>query len=76
MTENVTQAVARDVLAHALVRLEREGYRVVGHVHDEVLIEGVHDVGEVARVMCADSGWNSGLPLGAEGYVTKRYRKE
>ena len=65
MTENVTQAVARDVLAHALVRLESAGYRVVGHVHDEVLIEGVHDV-----------GWNAGLPLGAEGYVTERYRKE
>ena len=76
LTENVTQAVARDVLAHALVRLESAGYRVVGHVHDEVLIEGVHDVGEVARVMCADSGWNSGLPQGAEGYVTERYRKE
>ena len=76
LTENVTQAVARDVLAHALVRLEREGYRVVGHVHDEVLIEGAHDVGEVARVMCADVGWNNGLPLGAEGYVTERYRKE
>ena len=76
LTENVTQAVARDVLAHALVRLESAGYRVVGHVHDEVLIEGVHDVGEVARVMCADVGWNAGLPLGAEGYVTERYRKE
>ena len=76
LTENVTQAVARDILAHALVRLERAGYRVVGHVHDEVLIEGVHDVSEVARVMCADVGWNSGLPLGAEVYVTERYRKE
>ena len=76
LTENITQAVARDVLAHALVRLEREGYRVVGHVHDEVLIEGAHDVADVARVMCADVGWNNGLPLGAEGYVTERYRKE
>lgn len=76
LTENVTQAVARDILAHALVRLESAGYRVVGHVHDEVLIEGVHDVEELARVMCADVGWDSGLPLGAEGYVTERYRKE
>lgn len=76
LAENITQAVARDVLAHALVRLESAGYRVVGHVHDEVLIEGVHDVADVARVMCADVGWNAGLPLGAEGYVTERYRKE
>jgi DNA polymerase len=76
LTENVTQAVARDVLAHALVRLEREGYRVVGHVHDEVLIEGEHEVSEVAALMCAPTSWNKGLPLDAAGYTTQRYRKE
>lgn len=40
LTENLVQAVARDVLADALVRLDREGYRTVAHVHDEVLVEG------------------------------------
>ena len=68
--------MARDVLAHALVRLEREGYRVVGHVHDEVLIEGEHEVSEVGALMCAPTSWNKGLPLGAAGYTTQRYRKE
>ena len=76
LTENITQAVARDVLAQALVGLEAGGYEVAGHVHDEVLIEGEHEVSEVAALMCAPTSWNKGLPLDAAGYTTQRYRKE
>ena len=76
LTENITQAVARDVLAQALVGLEAGGYEVAGHVHDEVLIEGEHEVSEVEALMCAPTSWNKGLPLDAAGYVTARYRKE
>lgn len=75
LTENVTQAVARDVLGAALVRLENAGYPVVGHVHDEVLIDGEHPVADVVATMCADPGWADGLPLGGEGFVCDRYRK-
>lgn len=75
ITENCVQAVARDILSEAIIRLQESGYRVVGHVHDEVLIEGTHDVKEVAALMCEDTDWSAGLPLAAEGDNMKRYRK-
>lgn len=75
LAENVTQAVARDVLAQALVNLERAGYPSVAHVHDEILIDGIHDGKELVRLMCDMPAWAKGLPLGAEGGVTERYRK-
>ena len=74
-TENVTQAVARDILADSLLALDSKGYWLVGHVHDEVIIEGEHDPAEVARVMCSASHWAEGLPLAAEGFTCARYTK-
>lgn len=76
LVENITQAVARDVLSEAVIRLQENGFRVVGHVHDEILVEGTHDVDEVARIMCETTDWSAGLPLAAEGDQMKRYRKE
>jgi DNA polymerase len=74
LTENVTQAVARDILAEALVRLVDAGYTVVGHVHDEVLVEG-DDVDGVKKLMLEPPDWAVGLPIDGEGFVCKRYRK-
>lgn len=81
LAENVTQAVARDLLVGALLRLERAGYEVVAHVHDEVLVEvdaeGAGDsLGEVRRIMCDAPGWADGLPLDADGYLCENYRKQ
>lgn len=76
LVENVTQAVARDVLAAALVSLDRNGYPVVGHVHDEVLVEGVYPVEEIAGVLNALPDWAAGLPIDAAGYICPRYRKD
>lgn len=82
LTENVTQAVARDVLAHALVNLDRENVPVVAHVHDEVIAEGGVTVERMKELMGAGVGnplappWADGLPLAAEGYYCARYRKE
>lgn len=82
LTENVTQAVARDVLAHALVNLDRENVPVVAHVHDEVIVEGGVTVERMKELMGAGVGnplappWSEGLPLAAEGYYCARYRKE
>jgi DNA polymerase len=74
LTENVTQAVARDLLADALVLLEESGYAVVGHVHDEVLVEG-EDLPGVVDIMCKTPEWAEDLPLSAEGFITERYKK-
>lgn len=82
LTENVTQAVARDVLAHALVNLDKENVAVVAHVHDEVIAEGGVTVERMKELMGAGVGnplappWSDGLPLAAEGYYCARYRKE
>lgn len=75
LTENATQAVARDIMAEALVRLENAGYRVVGHVHDEILVEGEHDVEEIKRIMIEPPAWADGLPIDGEGFRCLRYRK-
>lgn len=78
LTENVTQAVARDLLAHALVEMDALGIPSVAHVHDEILVDG-GDVDTVAAIMGEDENfrpkWAEGLPLSAEGYQCKRYRK-
>lgn len=82
LTENVTQAVARDVLAHALVNLDKENVPVVAHVHDEVIAEGGVTIKRMKELMGAGVGnplappWADGLPLAAEGYYCARYRKE
>jgi len=78
LTENVTQAVARDLLAWALVEMDAMGVPSVAHVHDEILVDG-GDVDAVAAIMGEDEifrpKWAKGLPLSAEGYQCIRYRK-
>lgn len=76
LAENATQAVARDILGEGLVRLEDAGYRTVGHVHDEAIVEGTADVAGVKALMCAVPTWAPGLPLDGAGFVTDRYRKD
>lgn len=76
LTENVTQAVARDLLSEALVRLQSQGHTVVGHVHDEILVEGFSTVEEVTKIMVDSPGWADGLPMNAEGFMCPRYRKD
>lgn len=77
LVENATQAVARDILAEALVRLGEAGYDVVGHVHDEVIIEMPQDgtLAQLQDIVTASPKWADGLPLGGEGFVSQRYQK-
>jgi len=76
LTENAVQAIARDLLADALVNLEREGLPVVGHVHDEVIVQaGPDELEKVNNILSSAPAWAEGLPLAAEGFVCDRYMK-
>lgn len=76
ITENVVQATARDILGNALIELADRGYDVVGHVHDECLVEGgPEDIEGVVEAMEAPPSWANGLPIAAEAFATNRYRK-
>lgn len=75
LAENATQAVARDVLAEAIIRLEDAGYRVVAHVHDEILVETTDDWHDVQKIMVQSPSWATGLPIDGEGFNTYRYKK-
>lgn len=81
LTENLTQAIGRDCLEFALNNLKQAGYRVVFHIHDEVVIERhtntpEADLEEVRRIMSKPAPWAEGLPLNAEGWVGKFFTKD
>lgn len=78
--ENVVQAVARDILSHAIVNLERAGYPVVLHIHDEVVAEVPKDFGSVQEfegILAIMDDWAKGWPIrAAGGYRERRYKKD
>ena len=78
LTENITQATARDLLAEAMRRMELAGLGIVGHVHDEVILEVPKDqytVDEICDLMAQNPKWTDGLPLVADGYKGNYYFK-
>ena len=76
--ENIIQAIGRDLLTHALVNVERAGFRTITHVHDEIVTEttGGLTVERLSSLMCDLPDWAEGLPVEAAGYTTQRYRKD
>ncbi len=81
LTENIVQAIARDLLRDAMLDMDASGVCIVGHVHDEPIAEApVCDAPDVLarmkQIMSTTPDWAPGLLLEAEGFITKRYRKE
>ena len=81
LAENLTQAIGRDCLAFALDNLRKAGYKVVFHIHDEVVIErhtadAEADLAEVRAIMSRPAPWAQGLPLNAEGWVGEFFTKD
>ena len=76
--ENIVQGISRDLLCSAMMRLEERGYRIVAHVHDEVIIEAEQD--DSVEAVCEEMGrcpdWADGLILRADGYECEYYRKD
>ncbi|WP_353424003.1 DNA polymerase [Christensenella massiliensis] len=79
LTENIVQAVARDCLAVAMRRLDKQGYKIVFHVHDEVIVDVPKEESsakEIADIMSGPIKWAPGLPLNADAYECAFYRKD
>jgi DNA polymerase len=79
IVENCTQATARDLLAEAMWRMEKAGLDIVGHVHDEVILEvpiGSITADEVCAIMGQNPAWADGAPLAAAGYRGDYYFKD
>ena len=78
LVENIVQAYARDCLAVALLRLDEAGYKIVFHVHDEIIAEAPDGSRwqDMAGIMGQPIDWAPGLLLRADGYDTKFYMKD
>lgn len=80
LTENLVQACARDCLKEALLNLDRLGWDIRAHVHDEIICTEPIGSGrgwkDMAAAMCPDVPWMAGLPIRADGYECEFYQKD
>jgi DNA polymerase len=81
ITENIVQAIARDVLAEAMILLHRRGVPLIATMHDELIAEvpeaeADHTYDLMQRIMRTSPGWAPDLPLDAAGFVARRYHKK
>lgn len=75
--ENIVQAIARDILAESMMRLEEKGFNIVMHIHDEVVIESdSSSVEEINEIMSLVPSLAPGLILDADGFEGEFYKKD
>ena len=79
LVQNAAEGIARDLMTAAMIKLnDLKIYPILGTVHDEIVVEpkeGVGSVKEVSDIMCDKPKWAAGLPVAANGFRAKRYRK-
>lgn len=80
LTENITQRMARDVMAETIVRLEDAGFPVIFHAHDEVILEldeatAEKDFRDAQQIMSINPEWCPDAPLEADGEIHRHYTK-
>jgi DNA polymerase len=81
IVHNCVQAIARDCLAETLLAVNQGFFDIVAHVHDEIVVELPCETAEkdfevIKKVMGSELSWAKGLPLTADGYLTKFYKKD
>jgi DNA polymerase len=81
LVENIIQAISRDLLGFSMLNLAEAGFKIVMHVHDEVIIEAPETAPEatldkIIQTMSMAPGWAKGLPLTADGYTCDFYKKD
>lgn len=81
LTENIVQAIARDCLAESIKNLVANEYIPVFHIHDEVICEipendSRFSLENAVKIMCKPISWAQDLPLNADGFTSKYYKKE
>lgn len=79
LVENIVQATARDCLAVAMMRLDKAGYDIAMHVHDEAILDvpcNQQDMDKITDIMGQDIEWAKGLPLKGDTYETPFYKKD
>ena len=78
LVENIVQAISRDLLCHAMRRLDSAGFSIVMSVHDEVVLEVANSVSleGVCRLMAETPPWTKGLLLRADGFMCPFYKKD
>jgi DNA polymerase len=81
LTENIVQAIARDLLADAMRRIDAAGFEIVMHVHDEAVVEvskgdQMDDLNIICEIMGQTDKRYNGVPFPADGYLTPYYKKD
>lgn len=76
-TENLVQALCRDILAEAMLRLDKLGYWLILHIHDEIGNEtATPDLTRFRAIMSEVPAWAEGFPIAAHGWVGNRFKKD